>query len=468
MARRSVIAFLVLAVALPAGASGQALPDQAPPESKFLETVSVPAGTKPFIKTKTSFAADSTYEMVADGSVTYTNKFSASKDTPPDSFSADTLYCFEATVHACGNGKPPPTKQPSLGVSDAQTSMFDQLAGKLGQIPYNASHIYHARFNGHGSPIGFYDVQRDGDYVFSGGFTIDVYEVEKGCSSARAVGHAAAINDVRIVGCTGNCEIHRDRTPPDAWVLAAKDTVLKQGDEISCDPDSRATLAFADNSTVDVADTTQLKIASFFTEGGVVRTEILLKMGQVAATVNKSEATKSDFRMRTGEGHSGSVRARSVAALSSMTTSPATSGGTVFYVVYDPGSRQSVWSVTKGVVLVDGGHGKPTPVRAGKEILVARNGKKSAVAPIGKAGARGGVNMPTARALVLTIVAAGNGPCQTSTPRSGATSIRGVKGGWRVTVKLTGKLKGTSRWSVKRGKASPANALARKLARSCA
>ena len=36
-----------------------------------------------------------------------------------------------------------------------------------------------------------------------------------------------------------------------------------------------------------------LQIASFFTEGGVVRTEILLKMGKVAAKVNKSEATKS-------------------------------------------------------------------------------------------------------------------------------------------------------------------------------
>lgn len=71
-------------------------------------------------------------------------------------------------------------------------------------------------------------------------------------------------------------------------------------------------------------------------------------------------------------------------------------------------------------------------------------------------------------AVPAAVVSAGNGPCSTSTPRTGAYSIRAAKAGWRVTVKLAGKLKGTSRWNVRRGKVAPANALARKLARRCA
>ena len=108
-----------------------------------------------------------------------------------------------------------------------------------------------------------------------------------------------AINELRCVSVSAedpqSAMYHREGAPDDEWLPLTKGTVLKQGDEISFDPDGAATLAFADNSTVVVRNTTQLKIASFFTEGGVVRTEILLKMGEVAAKVNKSEATKSDF-----------------------------------------------------------------------------------------------------------------------------------------------------------------------------
>ena len=97
-------------------------------------------------------------------------------------------------------------------------------------------------------------------------------------ADARALAHVAAANEVRVVKVCPDVQFHKGGTPADAWLPVEKGTVLKAGDEISCDPDGSVVLAFADNSTVTVWDTTQLKIASFFTEGGVVRTKILLAM----------------------------------------------------------------------------------------------------------------------------------------------------------------------------------------------
>lgn len=111
---------------------------------------------------------------------------------------------------------------------------------------------------------------------------------------------SAAINEVRVVAVQPDAEFRSNES--EEFKPIAKDTILKQGDEISVDPDGQVTLAFADNSTVTVRNTTQLKIGSFFTEGGVVRTELLLKMGEIAATVNKSETTRSDFKIKSPTG----------------------------------------------------------------------------------------------------------------------------------------------------------------------
>jgi hypothetical protein len=109
----------------------------------------------------------------------------------------------------------------------------------------------------------------------------------------RASAQAAAINEVRVVSVVPDVQYHPAGCPPDTWIEVQRDTVLKQGDEISCDPDGSVTLAFADNSVVVVSDTTQLKIASFFTEGGVIRTEILLRMGKIAALVRATTTGRS-------------------------------------------------------------------------------------------------------------------------------------------------------------------------------
>lgn len=111
---------------------------------------------------------------------------------------------------------------------------------------------------------------------------------------------SAAINEVRVVAVQPDAEYRSNEK--EEFKPIAKDTILKQGDEISVDPDGQVTLAFADSSTVLVRNTTQLKIGSFFTEGGVVRTELLLKMGEIAAKVNKSETTRSDFKIKSPTG----------------------------------------------------------------------------------------------------------------------------------------------------------------------
>ena len=243
---------------------------------------------------------------------------------------------------------------------------------------------------------------------------------------------------------------HCEGEPPTVWHEVGIDTVLHQGDEISCDPDGSVTLAFADNSTVVVRNTTQLKIASFFAEGGVVRTQILLKMGEVAATVNKSEATKSDFKIQQPTGVA-SVR------------------GTVFSVFYAPGSNESITSVTRGVVTVDPSRpGLATvEVAAGKEVAVTARAVSS-LAPFGKAGARGGVNLMKARDLVLKIIARNNARCALKMPRTNAFSVKPSAGGWLVAIRATaGKAAGWSTWTVAGAKVRPANAAAKKIAVGC-
>jgi hypothetical protein len=271
------------------------------------------------------------------------------------------------------------------------------------------------------------------------------------CSgSSRSLQRTAAINELRVTCVEPNCEAHKAGTAPGAWVTVVKDMVLKQSDEISCDPDGVAVLAFADNSTTAFRNSAQFKIASYFTEGGVVRAEILLKMGEVAAQVNKSEATKSDFRIKSPTEVS-SVR------------------GTIFRVFVDPVGRASITSVQRGVVEVDPVKpGLPTVnVGAGKEVEVTATAI-SPIAPIGKAGARSGVNREKAVTLVMALLKRFNGPCKFTLPRyAGALGVKPFRAGWLVSVKVTGKVSGWSSWQVVGTKAAASNPLAKKIATGC-
>ncbi len=266
----------------------------------------------------------------------------------------------------------------------------------------------------------------------------------------RSAHRAQAINELRVVCVEPDVAVHRQGSADESWDPVEVGTVLKQGDEISCDPDGIAVVAFADNSTFTLKHTTMLTIASFFAEGGVVRLEILLKMGEVAATINKSEATKSDFRIK-------------------QPTATASVRGTIFSVFYDPVSKASITSVKRGVVEVDPAKPglKTVNVAAGKEVQVT----PTAISPLaatGKAGAIGGINSVKAHDLVMAKVAANNGPCALVLPRTAAFSVKPSGSAWLVSIKATGgKAKGWSTWKVAGAKVTPGNALAKKIASGC-
>src|SRR3954454_3735734 len=266
------------------------------------------------------------------------------------------------------------------------------------------------------------------------------------CGSRRASA-ARASNEVRVIKVTPSVEVHKSSFKQGCFEPVTLDMVLKQGDEISCDPDGSVTLAFADNSTVTVRNTTQLKIASFFTENGLVRTEILLKMGEAAAEVNKSEATKSDFRIKTPTDVN-SVR------------------GTIFSVLYDPIAKVGVTSVTRGSVEVDpvaGGLATQT-VPAGKEVAVMAS-SESKVVVIGKAGTPpGAISREAARKLVLAQVARADEKCNVKVLAFG---LKPASKGWLVTIKLSGGRKGWGTWRVTGRKAVASNKLAKDIAAGC-
>ncbi len=163
-------------------------------------------------------------------------------------------------------------------------------------------------------------------------------------------------NEVRVVGLRPSVQVHKAGTPEDDWRELEMNAVLQEGDEISCDHEGIALLQFADESTTKVSNTTQLKIASYFTEGGVTKTEILLKMGEVAAKVHKSEATKSDFRIKSPTDVS-SVR------------------GTLYSHRYDPVTKSSLVKVEEGVVEVKPVNSSlaPVTIKAGQQVEVSNN-----------------------------------------------------------------------------------------------
>ena len=173
-------------------------------------------------------------------------------------------------------------------------------------------------------------------------------------------------------------------------------------------------------------------------------------MGEVAAQVHKSEATKSDFKIKNPAGWTGTR-------------------GTKFRVFYDPGSKTSLTSVSEGEVTVN--PSKPglrtVAVRAGKEVQVGPRSMTNVVG-IGKAGARNGNNRREALDRVLGRIARGDDPCGSTTPRRAAFEVKPDPMGWTVLVKLIGKHRGTSKWLVASRKVRPRNTLAKQLAKRCA
>ena len=261
---------------------------------------------------------------------------------------------------------------------------------------------------------------------------------------------STAFTQLHVTASTGTNYFHKGGTPADAWYPIGPDTVLKPGDEITTEPDGEITMAFADNSKVTLSNLTAFNVGSFFTEGGVTRVEILLKMGEVAAKVHKSEATKSDFRIKSP---TGTISVR----------------GTKFSASYDPGSRTSIAAVTEHSVVV-------TPAKRPKLAVTVPAGKEveftatsvSPLAPLGKANAHGGIDRAKAYQLAAAAVGKAAKACAlTRLTTTAGISVKPAGPGWLVMIPVVGNVKGPSSWTAAGSTATPVNAVAKQLAAGC-
>ena len=142
--------------------------------------------------------------------------------------------------------------------------------------------------------------------------------------------------------------------------------------------------------------------------------------------------------------------------------------GTTITAFYDPGSNTAVWSVAQGSATITPTHGAPVTLTAGKEVEVTPT-SVSAVAAIGKANARGGVNRKNAGLIGLGVVGKNQVACALKFAHTGGGfSVKPTTDGWLVSVKsLSGKARGASSWFVTSKGASPRNAAAKKIAAGC-
>ena len=344
----------------------------------------------------------------------------------------DAVFCF-ASEPAAHCPSPQRADRLFLSVGTEPPSGVSVFVAPKDALPYSASHSYEGTIQrSTGGRLRASTKQACAAPATCSGPGFEITISAAGCPETA---RASAVNEVRIVSISGDVDYRRGAKGD--WCAARKNEVLGQGDEISTHPDGEVTLAFADNSTVRLRGGTQIRIAAFFTEGGVVRVEIRLANGEIAAKVNRSETTRSDFVVKSGHGHSGSVR------------------GTAFTVFAD--ARSTLFTVSEGSV----------EVRAGSRSRLVKAGG-SAEATGTKLGApvrRGGLHRAAAVARALRAVARSR--CRLELVRRAGVSAKPVKGAWLVSTRVTGAAKGAAAWRVAGRRVRPANALARRVAGHC-
>lgn len=143
------------------------------------------------------------------------------------------------------------------------------------------------------------------------------------------------------------------RKLPGDWSDASESSVIDEGTEIATDPDTEVEIEYPDGSTTILRPSSQIKVLALFTTGGVVRTEIELAAGAIAARVQKSEVIRSDFKVRAP-------------------SSVASVRGTEFDVIHDEAAGATTVRVTEGVVEVDpvADGLRTVKVKAGRQVTV--------------------------------------------------------------------------------------------------
>lgn len=142
----------------------------------------------------------------------------------------------------------------------------------------------------------------------------------------------------KLVALVGKVEVQRGAAP---WEPAAKDMALAEGDHIHTGWKGHATVGFPDGSVVELQPMSLAAIEkTAFTEGGVSRGRILLRLGEVQAQIQKLPGSRGDFQVRTP------------------TTTASVRGTHIQRISYDVGSGTQIRMGDEGLMAVLTPHGR--------------------------------------------------------------------------------------------------------------
>jgi hypothetical protein len=271
-----------------------------------------------------------------------------------------------------------------------------------------------------------------------------VYKYTATTSSAGG-GTSPANVSVKVAG-----EVSYRRGGTGPWVSLTPGTKLEQGDELQTGVDSTLLLHFPDGTAMELPEMTQVNISDLLVKASRMAVTVQLKLGEVSLHVNPNKSFQTDFEV-TLPGGVTSVR------------------GTVFTVFTDPMTKASIISTRQGLVSVNPKRSglKTIGVPAGKEVELTPT-TITPLSPIGKAGARGGINRLKAFQLVRTSIVGSVKKCGIQTNHAaGIFSVKPAANGWVVTVQIAGAHAGAASWRVTAGRARPGNALAQQLTAGC-
>ena len=249
-------------------------------------------------------------------------------------------------------------------------------------------------------------------------------------------GAGAAAAAVTVACLQDDVAYHKRGRPPGEWLRLYETTILRPGDQVSASADGVVTLSFPNKSTLVLQHSAEVQI--------LPGSAAMLGMGEVVAS-----AGRPGLRLITP-------------------SYTATAKSTSFTAFYDPGSKSGLLWTKAGSATVNPTAPKlaTTAVAHGKEVEVTPKAI-SHLAKVGRADARGGLNRARAFELVAKVVSRFNGPCNARTLHTNGIAVTPASGGWRVTVKLAGGLKGAATWTVRGKRVTPANGIAAKLASGC-
>jgi FecR protein len=251
----------------------------------------------------------------------------------------------------------------------------------------------------------------------------------------------------KITAIEGEVAIRFNEGP---WLPVTVGDKVGEDAELFTGVDSRLVVTFSDGSKFEQRQLTQLLVDTILRVENRKDVAIRLRVGELNAAVKKETVVDTNFEVQTPTATT-SVR------------------GTKFSVFHDAVGRATIVTVKEGIVAVD-----PVAPALATALVNPRQEVEvtaTAITPLaatGKAGARGGTNRANALALVAAKLDRAARPCRLKTPRSSrAVSVKTAPGGWLVSVRVTGKARGTSTWTVKGGRASPKNAVAKLVGRRC-